>query len=76
MFSTEFKKALTQQVFENGGMNHFHDVVLQKRDKSLNEVELRALFNILPEELQILALQWGLNDTQFCDDVGRFLIHG
>lgn len=72
MFSPKFKIAITEEVFREADAS-LHDTIWEALDISVPSTELKMVFMSLPEELQILALQWGLSDTQFNDDVFREL---
>jgi len=72
MFSAGFKVAITEEVFRESSAS-FHDAILDALDISVPDDELKMVFMSLPEELQILALEWTLSDTQFGDDVVREL---
>ena len=74
MFSPEFKVAITKEVFANDDGGGFHDAIYEACDESLSIDERKFLFELIPEELQILALQWSLSDTQFRDDVYREVV--
>ncbi len=50
-----------------------HDVALEALSLNLNDEQVRKLFNNLPEELQGLAVQWGVSDTAFRDDLFAWL---
>ena len=71
MFSKEFSIAIMEEVFRDTSSASFHDSVLHVTDITLEDDILKKIFMEIPEELQILALQWGLSDTQFRDDVIR-----
>ena len=75
-FSPEFIQALVKQVFSDDNGDGLHDAVVEAKDWSLSPEQLRSFFAELPSELQVLALQWGLSDTQFRDDVCRCLQQG
>jgi len=69
MFSPEFKIAMVKEVFANNNGAGLHDAIYEACGKSYDETDLKSFFMELPSELQCLALEWGLNDTQFRDDV-------
>ena len=75
MFSKTFIDAMTEDVFleDTAGL---HDAILSGNGKSLNDSELRDFFKTLPKELQLLALEWGVHDTQFRDDISICLKRG
>lgn len=49
-------------------MEHLKDILFDitgKRDYS--NTELAGIFRLLPEDIRNIALQWGMNDTDFRD---------
>jgi len=76
MFSAEFKIAMTKEVFADDDGAGLHDAIYEATGKSYDETDLKSFFMDLPSELQCLALQWGLSDTQFRDDVYTCLVKG
>jgi len=72
MFSPAFKIAITEEVFRYPDAS-FHDTIWEALDISVPSSELKMVFMSIPEELQISALEWGLSDTQFNDNVFREL---
>ena len=75
-FSAEFTKALVEEVFKDDNGDGLHDAIMEAKDWSLTPDQLKSFFAELPSELQVLALQWGLSDTQFRDDVYTCLERG
>lgn len=75
MFSKEFSIAIMEEVFRDTSSANFHDAVLHATDMTLEDDILKKIFMEIPEELQILALQWGLSDTQFREDIIREIEH-
>jgi hypothetical protein len=51
----------------------FHDTVLEATGQSLDHDALIAVFKTLPENLQRLAMQWDLADTDFNEMALKFL---
>lgn len=67
--SLDFKKAAWKEATRHGGIDVFHDAVVEATDKDFTEAQLASMFYILPDELILLAVQWGICDTQFRDDM-------
>ncbi len=51
----------------------FHDTVLEATGQSLDHDALISVFKTLPENLQHLAMQWNLADTDFNEMALKFL---
>ena len=51
----------------------FHDCVFEAIGKSRNEEELKLIFLSLPDSITITALEWGLSDTVFREEVYVYL---
>ena len=51
----------------------FHDTVLDATGQSLDRDALIAVFKTLPENLQRLAMQWHIGDTDFNELALKFL---
>jgi len=75
-FSNEFKVALTKEIFRNDDGAGLHDAIYEATDKTYTDDVIKQFFMDLPTELQCLALEWGLSDTQFRDDVYTCLKNG
>jgi hypothetical protein len=46
----------------------FHDVLAEITPREYTLEECRVAFDRLPDNIQFLALEWGLSDTVFRDD--------
>lgn len=51
----------------------FHDTVLDATGQSLDHDALIAVFKTLPDNLQRLAMQWHIGDTDFNEMALKFL---
>lgn len=47
----------------------FHDSILDACGKSYTQNKLEKLFEELPEHIRMTAIEWGMNDTVFGDQV-------
>lgn len=54
-------------------MMHFHDVVYEATNISYTDIELKRFFNMLPESIQEIALEWTMADTEFREFALKFL---
>lgn len=68
-YSKEFILALTKQVFMHDDGAGFHDAIFEATGISLSDDDLRSYFGEISQYLQTLALQWGMSDTVFKDEV-------
>jgi len=59
--------------WEDNDWNHLHDVVFYVTYKKSTREELEKIFESLPEDLRLLACQWGMNDTVFRDNTIEYL---
>lgn len=75
-FTSEFKHAMVKQAFIEDDGAGLHDAIFEATNRSLSPDELKIVFYNLPPELQLLALQWSMSDTQFRDDVYNCLMQG
>lgn len=64
---------IVKNLFEDYGAEHFHDTVWEVTGVSYPADKLREIFLILPKNIQFIALEWGLSDTVFNDEVYKFL---
>lgn len=60
----------TKKQFDEIGPWHFNDLCFD----STNQKLMLRIFNLLPSNLQGLAVSWGCNDSVFRDDVFEYLI--
>lgn len=64
---------MTVKYFTKNDWNHLHDCILEATwntdKKKCTQEELEAIYELLPQHLQLLAIEWGMNDTVFRDDV-------
>ncbi len=57
------------EVFDANGLDCFHDVIFDSTGEDLTQEELILKFSELPNEIKIIAIKWGMNDTVFRDEV-------
>jgi len=59
--------------FTKNEWNHLHDCIFEATynttKKNCNQQELEEIFKQLPEHLQHMAFEYGMNDTVFRDHV-------
>lgn len=60
----------TKKQFDEIGPWHFHDLCFD----STNQTTMLKIFNLLPSNLQGLAVSWGCDDSVFRDDVFEYLV--
>ena len=64
----------TEELFcDQGEEDVFHDTVLDATGKSMDHDALIAVFKTLPGNLQHLAMQWHIGDTDFNELALKFL---
>ncbi len=63
------KTVVIEKTFDSHDWACFHDAILDATDKSYTQKELEKLFEELPENIKMTAIQWGMSDTVFGDDV-------
>ena len=56
-----------------GGVASFHDCVYEALNQSYEIEQLRDIFFSLPENLILIANEWGLSDTEFREAVYSWL---
>jgi hypothetical protein len=54
-------------------LSGFHDVCLGLCGKSLNLEELKKYFDMLPENIKSIAIEWTTSDTVFRDMAYEYL---
>ena len=55
--------------FVKNDWDHLHDCWFLVKGTKPTQKELEKLFDELPEDLQFLADEWGMNDTEFREGV-------
>ena len=50
-------------------LNAMHDVILEALGIEPTEEQILDFFNMLPDHIKGLAMQWGTSDTVFRDDM-------
>ena len=50
-------------------LNAMHDVILEALGIEPTEQQILEYFNMLPDHIKGLAMQWGTSDTVFRDDM-------
>ncbi len=62
--------AIVDSLFESKvGVASFHDSIFQACEISHSDEQLKVLFYELPLSIQRTAMDWGLSDTVFGDEV-------
>ena len=69
------KIIIAERIFDEHDWACFHDSILSAINKSYSQKKLEILFIELPNEIKFTAMQWGMNDTVFGDDVYRHFIN-
>lgn len=54
--------------FEQNDWDHLHDCIYNVTGSKSSRKDLERMFGLMPEELQIEASQWGMNDTVWRDN--------
>ncbi len=67
-FKYEDKKLMDVD-FDSHDFACLHDSIINASNKHLNQDELIEVWNLLPIDIKTIALQWGMNDTVFGDEV-------
>lgn len=58
-----------RDVFVKNDWDHLHDCWFHVYNTKPTREQLEKMFDSLPDRLQILAEEWGCNDTVFRDDL-------
>jgi len=65
---------IVNNLFEDDvGIALFHDAVYDAIEVSHPPEKLKEIFLTLPQNIQIIALQWGLSDTVFRNEAYSFI---
>lgn len=59
--------------FDEYDWRAFHDCVCDSVGEPMSNEELSGVFKILPDDIRLVAFEWGMNDTDFLERVFRFL---
>lgn len=59
--------------FSEHDFDCFHDCIIDACDKHLNQEELIEVWSMLPINIQCTALEYGMSDTVFRDEVFAFV---
>ena len=59
---------INSKEFKKNDWDHLHDCIYQVTGAKSSQRELENMFELMPEELQIEALYWGMSDTGWRDD--------
>jgi hypothetical protein len=62
-------KITMEATFNSHDLACFHDTIINVSNKHLNQDELVEIWRLLPIEIQVTAIQWGMSDTGFREDV-------
>ena len=68
------KKITVEREFDRNDWAGFHDAVLDATDKSPNQQELIKIWKKLPIDIKLTAMEWGMGDTVFGDQVYTWII--
>ena len=60
--------AIINTLLESGS-DGFHDAIYEATGVSHSKKDLKELFLLLPFDVQMIGIEWGLNDTEFRDAV-------
>lgn len=64
--------------FDNNDWAHFHDVILDATwdttKTNLSQPEMEELYNKLPHELKEEAVEYGMNDTCWRDNLRKWYL--
>lgn len=55
--------------FTQNDWAHLHDCIFHVTGKKSSQEELEKFFNLLPEDLQLEAFEWGMSDTLWRDNL-------
>ncbi len=59
--------------FDEHDWDCLHDVIIDATGQHCNQSKLEELFKSLPKEIRRIAIQWGMNDTVFRDEVFKYI---
>ncbi len=68
-FKYTCQKLTIENEFCSNDFAGFHDAIIDATDKHLNQEELIEVWNILPTHIKTTAIEWGMQDTEFKDEV-------
>jgi len=57
-----------KDIFDENDWAHFHDCIFYVTDEKMRQDQLERLFELIPEEMQEDAYEWGMNDTLWRDN--------
>lgn len=72
---TQLNKMFDELFEDEVDIDLFHDAMLLATDKQMSIEQLKYHFSNLPNEIQMLAYQWGFNDTEFRDKLYYHYLH-
>jgi len=72
-FENEDQILLHFDSFEQNSKNHFHDAILTATGEKPSYEKMLELYDSLPLNLKRLAEDWGMNDTDFREQVIKLL---
>jgi hypothetical protein len=58
---------------EREDFDAMHDVIFEVKGYEPTDAQIQEKWNLLPEGIQGLAIQWGCNDTVFRDEMYKWL---
>ena len=58
---------------EREDFDAMHDVIFGVKGYEPTDAQIQETWNLLPEGIQGLAIQWGCNDTVFRDEMYKWL---
>jgi len=60
-------------VLERSDFDAMHDVIFDVKGAEPTDEQIQKIWDLLPEDIQGTAIQWGCNDTVFREDLYEWL---
>lgn len=54
-------------------LNDLRDEIFRVKGFNTSNEQVQKVWNALPDSIQTIGIQWGVNDTEFCDEFRKFL---
>lgn len=64
---------MNKENFTQNEWNHLHDCIFYVTGKKSSQEKLEKFFDLLPENLQNEAIEWGMNDTLWRDNLIKWM---